>query len=170
MFDFDVYGEPVAKGRPRFFGTHAVTPERTRTQEELVASEFLRHYPQAQPLKGEVMMTIVFYKSSHGKPDLDNLEKLVKDALNGLAYTDDQQIKLTLCAMLDPDRMALGKRVIGLVKRRQGMPLTYGGIEYEPHTGIHIEPLGGTIHDGIRHATESMKGLLHDAGNDARYR
>ena len=90
--------------------------------------------------------------------------------MNGLAYTDDQQIKLTLCAMLEPDRMALGKRVIGLVKRRQGMPLTYGGIEYEPHTGIHIEPLGGTIHDGIRHATESMKGLLHDAGNDARYR
>lgn len=36
------------------------------------------------------MMTIVFYKSRHGKPDLDNLEKLVKDALNGFAYTDDQ--------------------------------------------------------------------------------
>ena len=30
-----------------------------------------------------------------GKPDTDNTEKLIKDALNGLAYKDDKQITKT---------------------------------------------------------------------------
>lgn len=68
--------------------------------------QFHMFYPHAEPLDGDVLMILMFYKGRHGKPDLDNLEKLVKDALNGLAYVDDQQVKLTLCAMLEPDRMA----------------------------------------------------------------
>lgn len=88
-YDFDIPGEPVAKGRPRFYGYRAVTPQHTRDAEELVRNQFHMFYPHAEPLDGDVLMILMFYKGRHGKPDLDNLEKLVKDALNGLAYVDE---------------------------------------------------------------------------------
>ena len=119
-YDFDIPGEPVAKGRPRFYGYRAVTPQHTRDAEELVRNQFHMFYPHAEPLDGDILMILMFYKGRHGKPDLDNLEKLVKDALNGLAYVDDQQVKLTLCAMLEPDRMAWGQRAKRLVTTAAG--------------------------------------------------
>lgn len=168
-YDFYIPGEPVAKGRPRFYGYRAVTPQHTRNAEELVRNQFHMFYPHAEPLDGDVMMILMFYKGRHGKPDLDNLEKLVKDALNGLAYVDDQQVKLTLCAMLEPDRMAWGQRAKRLVKRRQGMPLTYGGNPYEPHTEIHIEPLHD-IHGGLESLVRNTKEMISDVGNQPEYR
>ena len=170
IFDFEIPGEPVSKGRPRFYGYRAVTPQHTRDAEGLVRNQFRMFYPDAEPIEGDVLMIVMFYKGRHGKPDLDNLEKLVKDALNGLAYVDDQQVKATLCAMLEPDRMAWGERVKRLVKRRQGMPLTYGGVPYEPHTEIHVEPLQGTIHDGFNSINRTMREMISDVGNNADYR
>ena len=170
VFDFDIPGEPVAKGRPRVFGHHAVTPAKTRDAETLIRDQFHMCYPAAEPFEDDVLMVVLFYKGRHGKPDLDNLEKLVKDALNGLAYVDDQQVKLTLCAMLEPDRMAWGKRVRRLVKWRAGMPLTYGGRPYEPHTEIHVEPFRGTIHSAIDRTATMAKEMAFDAGTQAEYR
>ena len=39
-YDFDIPGEPVAKGRPRFYGYRAVTPQHTRDAEELVPNHW----------------------------------------------------------------------------------------------------------------------------------
>lgn len=106
-----ITGEPIAKGRPQFFGGHAVTPAKTRKAEERTAEEWIRQ-AGAVPLIGSVKMDIAFFletpKSWSRKqqaaanrreirpvkrPDLDNLIKLIQDALNGIAYHDDKQIQ-----------------------------------------------------------------------------
>lgn len=63
-YDFDIPGEPVAKGRPRFYGYRAVTPQHTRDAEELVRNQFHMFYPHAEPLDGDVMMILMFYNAS----------------------------------------------------------------------------------------------------------
>lgn len=48
------------------------------------------------PLTGPVSVFMLFYlgekRDSHGRPDLDNLVKAVKDAMTGVVYRDDSQI------------------------------------------------------------------------------
>jgi Holliday junction resolvase RusA-like endonuclease len=46
----------------------------------------------AEPIVGPVRVEVSFWRSSKRRCDLDNLVKSVTDALNGLAYVDDQQI------------------------------------------------------------------------------
>jgi Holliday junction resolvase RusA-like endonuclease len=106
-------GDPVAKGRPKFFrrgsfvGTY--TPEKTRSAEEYVRSMTYRDAPKTPP-GGLVLLSGAFYRSipaswskkrkesalerkyCGSKPDLDNYIKLVTDALNGLFWQDDEQI------------------------------------------------------------------------------
>lgn len=109
-----VEGEPKGKGRPRFTRTgHAYTPARTRDYEELIAARARQAMDGRQPIpKGvPVRMTILavfgvpvswpkkrrtaalqgVMHHTH-KPDLDNVQKAVCDALNGIAYEDDSQI------------------------------------------------------------------------------
>ena len=50
------------------------------------------------------------------------------------------------------------------------MPLTYGGVPYEPHTEIHVEPLQGTIHDGFHSINRTMGEMISDVGNKPEYR
>lgn len=108
---FRIEGAPTAKGRPRFarIGAHvrAYTPKKTEGAEntiKLIASNAL-----ASPFNGAVEIFIVFgmpipkstsKKRSEGlkssphlkRPDVDNLVKLVLDALNGVAWDDDSQV------------------------------------------------------------------------------
>jgi len=103
---FFVPGEPVAKGRPRAFkmrnghiGTYS--PDKTVTWERTVKYEALKMKP-TEPLDGPLRLELHFYfprtKSAkkrpypHVRPDLDNLEKAVLDAMNGLIYTDDARV------------------------------------------------------------------------------
>lgn len=107
---FEIPGEVVGKGRPRFTnGGHAYTPERTRLYERTVR----RAYKQAggeifdAPVHIDIEAVSGVQKSasksarirrlageelSIRKPDLDNVEKIVLDALNGLAYSDDVSV------------------------------------------------------------------------------
>ena len=106
-----VSGRPVAKGRPRFSELgHAYTPERTRNAEEIMQGE-MRQECQT-PLEGLLELNILFRfrrpdswpKARRdavragdepwypGKPDLDNLVKLVKDAGKGVLWKDDSQV------------------------------------------------------------------------------
>lgn len=103
---FKIIGAPVAKGRPRFarrgnFVT-TYTPENTRTWEAFVKDQSNRHRPE-KLWEGALLMTLVFYmprpkslpkKVIHHikKPDLDNLAKSIKDALQGIIYRTDSQI------------------------------------------------------------------------------
>ena len=106
---FTLHEKPFAKQRPkwnRHSGT-PYTPEETREYEKRVADEGRKHF--SEPLKGPVRLRLAFYISPakswsqqkyqehigtpHAKPpDLDNLEKSIKDGLNGVAYADDAQV------------------------------------------------------------------------------
>ena len=105
--------KPAGKGRPRFMfmggRVHTYTPEKTRDLERLVAMEYKlqsgKHFGDA-PLSVEIIASFEPPKSASKKkreelikrqiydkkPDADNIAKLVLDALNGVAYTDDKQI------------------------------------------------------------------------------
>ena len=110
-----VYGKPMGKQRPKATtrGHHAgvYTPKETKAYERYVVAMFLQAYPCARPLEGEIKGKIkAFYpiplstskKRKQAmldgsirplvKPDLDNVEKIIYDALNGIAYTDDSHI------------------------------------------------------------------------------
>ena len=111
---FIYYGEPVAKGRPKFFrkgnfvGTY--TPKKTAEAEEDFKTQALNHRPKTL-ITGEISLEVGFYrglKKSMSKraktdaldgrlnpvsrPDIDNYVKLVCDAMNGLFWKDDAQI------------------------------------------------------------------------------
>lgn len=108
---FRVPGAPQGKGRPRFTkGGITYTPTATRQYEDLIAYAYRlqggRHFGHV-PLR--VVITAVFpVPKSYGKkvrdqigagivrpmkkPDGDNIEKAVLDALNGIAYHDDIQV------------------------------------------------------------------------------
>lgn len=102
-----VPGKIVGKGRPRFFKGHAVTPRATREAEDRVRAAWLTKYPASdfQPFSGPVSVYVYIYRPMPAsrpkamlsepdvyRPDLDNVVKLVLDALNGVAYGDDAQV------------------------------------------------------------------------------
>jgi Holliday junction resolvase RusA-like endonuclease len=89
--------EPQGKERPRVNDGHAITPAATVAAERAVWGEFLQRYAGCSPLDEPVWMGCEFRtarsrKGSRGRWDLDNLVKLVKDALNLHAYTDDHWV------------------------------------------------------------------------------
>ena len=117
--EFQVLGVPIPKGRPKFrrlgsFVT-AYTPAKTKKAEAVIAKAFKERFPHFQlPDSDKVMLRVIFFmpipkstskirrkqmieKSEYHtkKPDLDNLVKLVQDALNGVAWKDDSHIVFT---------------------------------------------------------------------------
>lgn len=107
IYHLSVQGRPVPKSRPRFTRSgHTYTPPRTKEYEAKVKDEWMyRHGIVAsdRPLKVCVMYYYSMPKSWSkakkreavhytSRPDIDNLNKAVFDALNGVAYLDDAQI------------------------------------------------------------------------------
>lgn len=106
-----IVGEPCGKGRPRFARNGATyTPQKTVNYETLVQLEY-RVQTICKRFDGPVKMTITAYygipKSATKrkralmeanqtrptkKPDIDNVVKIICDALNGYAYHDDTQV------------------------------------------------------------------------------
>lgn len=117
---FTIPGEPKGKERPRAIAfldakgrpqVRMVTPADTRREEAAVRDLFRLRYPDHRPWTGPVLLrfTAVFETpasfnkalkeaAARGrlyaikKPDKDNIEKLIVDALNRVAWSDDQQV------------------------------------------------------------------------------
>jgi Holliday junction resolvase RusA-like endonuclease len=102
-------GPPVGKQRARVTRTgHAYTPPATVNYEALVKQTFAAKYPDFVPMAGPVRMGLWIMlmpsketarKIKKGikvyptiKPDVDNVLKIIADALSGLAFVDDKQI------------------------------------------------------------------------------
>ena len=112
---------PIGKQRPRacVVGGHArvYTPSKTSNYEYQIRKAFQDKYPNHEPIRGEVRLIIHSYfpypksaywpvnknhdgelredwknKAMLSKPDLDNIEKAIMDALNKVAWVDDSQI------------------------------------------------------------------------------
>lgn len=114
MIKFSIPGPPQGKGRPRTAPgqSRPYTPKETVLAEQRIRQIFKRKFPGMVPWTGPVMIrfTAVFEipKSFNAalrnaclegrvyatrKPDKDNIEKLISDALNGIAWVDDSQIQ-----------------------------------------------------------------------------
>jgi Holliday junction resolvase RusA-like endonuclease len=99
---FDVVGQPVAKSRPRVVTKgkrrFAYTRKKVKEWENVVREEASKHFEK--PFDRPVVVSLTFYMPRSRRldfwapttPDLDNLEKSVLDALNGVAYTDDRLV------------------------------------------------------------------------------
>ena len=113
IYEFEVPGKIIGKGRPRVnsYTGNVYTPTRTKDYETLVEQYFLLKYPRFKPFEGRVQVEInaLFEvpKSTKQsdkelmlenkinptkKPDIDNIVKIILDAMNGIAFKDDTQI------------------------------------------------------------------------------
>lgn len=115
IFSFTVYGEPMGKQRPRFGRGRTYTPKKTVDYEKAVKEAFNEIY-EGQQLSGAIRMHVKAFfsipKSTSKKnrelmndglirptkkPDIDNIWKIVADALNELAYHDDAYVVSAKC-------------------------------------------------------------------------
>lgn len=113
IYEFEVPGKIIGKGRPRLNSYTGVvyTPTRTKDYETLVEQYFLIKYPRFKELEGRIKVSIIAYFSipkatkksdinemlennisPTKKPDIDNVVKIVLDAMNKFAFKDDTQI------------------------------------------------------------------------------
>lgn len=113
IYEFEIPGKVIGKGRPRLNSyTGAVyTPTRTKDYESLVEQYFLLKYPRFKALEGRIKVNIIAYFaipkttkksdinemlenniSPTKKPDIDNIVKVLLDSMNKFAFKDDNQI------------------------------------------------------------------------------
>ena len=113
IYEFEVPGRVIGKGRPRLNSYTGVvyTPTRTKDYESLVEQYFLLKYPRFKALEGRIKVNIIAYFSipkttkkteinemldnnisPTKKPDIDNIVKVVLDSMNKFAFRDDNQI------------------------------------------------------------------------------
>jgi len=89
---FTIYGDPKPKGRPRFGKGRAYTPQQTVDAETAVIDAFEYACPLFEPSIEYLRVEVDFYRRTMRKVDADNLYKLTTDALNKVAYCDDEQV------------------------------------------------------------------------------
>ncbi len=115
---FTVEGKIKGKGRPRFNRqTGSVyTPAETKEYESIIASTYVilngKRIPKGTPVDIYIFACFAIPKSwpkdrrerclldqekPLKKPDIDNIAKIVLDALNGVAYDDDTQVVTCRC-------------------------------------------------------------------------
>ena len=113
IYEFEVPGKVIGKGRPRLNSYTGVvyTPTRTKDYESLVEQYFLLKYPRFKALEGRIKVNIIAYFSipkttkkadinemlennisPTKKPDIDNIVKAILDSMNKFAFKDDNQI------------------------------------------------------------------------------
>ena len=113
IYEFEVPGRVVGKGRPRINTNTGITytPTPTKDYETLIQQYFLVKYPRYKPIENRVKVEVVAYLaipkstpkknidnmlnneiSPTKKPDIDNILKVILDALNKFAYYDDNLV------------------------------------------------------------------------------
>ena len=118
MIDIFIPGKPIGKQRPKFNNKtkNTYTPKETRDYENLVRQCYIAKYADKQPIPAKIPLKVsiianypitqsmpkkqvkiienggAFTVRPTKKPDADNISKIILDALNGLAYYDDNQV------------------------------------------------------------------------------
>ena len=113
IYEFEVPGKVIGKGRPRLNSYTGIvyTPTKTKDYESLVEQYFLLKYPRFKTLEGRIKVSIIAYFSipkatkksdinemldnnisPTKKPDIYNIVKAVLDSMNKFAFKDDNQI------------------------------------------------------------------------------
>ena len=91
---FTIPGNPRPKERPRLARGRTYTPSGTVIAELSVLAAFNAAYPLWEPIDKTVKIDLKasFYRDSKRVVDVDNLAKLIQDALNKKAFVDDSQV------------------------------------------------------------------------------
>ena len=113
--EFEVDGEPVGKGRPRFarrgaFVSTYTAPKTKAYEDSIIEVVKQKMYPN-DPIEGPCSVNMILYvgipksyskkrtqacmdgeEMPMKKPDLDNVAKAFLDAMNGIVYKDDVQV------------------------------------------------------------------------------
>ncbi len=118
IIELIIPGKPRGKQRPKHtINGHTYTPAPTREYEDNIRALYLDKYrePMFAPKEALFLNVVANFpiaksdskktklKKSNGeisatvKPDIDNIVKIVADALNGIAYADDSQIVKCTC-------------------------------------------------------------------------
>lgn len=120
MVKLEILGEPMGKQRPRYsmYGgiVRTYTPQKTINYESLIVHEYNEKYgklmfDREEPIKATIIAYYGLSKQDYGKKglsksgrkkiemgychmknDIDNVVKIVFDALNSICYYDDRQI------------------------------------------------------------------------------
>lgn len=86
-------GDPVAKARPRHGNGRTYTPGNVVEAEGRIGWAFRAAARTHRPDKDQRYgLILIYYRANRRRKDLDNMEKLVLDALNGIAWVDDDQV------------------------------------------------------------------------------
>jgi Holliday junction resolvase RusA-like endonuclease len=117
VIEFVIAGDPVPWARAGSNGKQRFTRDRMAQQQQLVAGA--ARLAGATPVRGPVRLLVVAYRRTRRRLDWDNLGKLVSDALQGVAYFDDDQVD--------------DARVVKALDAKR------------PRTEITIEPLADTV-------------------------
>lgn len=94
---FTIPLDPPSKSRPRFSNkggkVRTYTPRETEQAEQVIAAFFRRAAPRHKP-DGDAIygLEATFYCGNRRRRDIDNMSKILMDALNQVAYADDAQI------------------------------------------------------------------------------
>ncbi len=115
---FTVDGKPQGKARPRFnsYSGTVYTPKNTLDYEQLIRYMFFVNGGKKFGADSFIKIIVTAYMSIPkratkdfkskclkgiqkpvNKPDVDNILKVVMDALNGIAYDDDKQVVEAIC-------------------------------------------------------------------------
>ena len=108
-YSFEIPGEPIAKSRPRAYMRegHIYFYNEKNVTEYQKKVKSIAYFHIKEPSLRPISMMITFYikrpktvkrKYPTARPDLDNYEKTILDALNGVAYKDDAQVVIVLKA------------------------------------------------------------------------
>ena len=115
-FRIYIMGKPKGKGRPRFNTKtgHAYTPEATRKYEAEIKKAWEKKYPTQLPMDCPLRVKVLaafeppdsmrkskrmelIGKPYPKKPDADNICKIALDAINAVAWKDDNQVSELIC-------------------------------------------------------------------------
>lgn len=161
MIDFHIPGTPQGKGRARAFKMRNgaighYTPDKTRTYEGMIRTQALAAMGNAPPVESPIALSLTIvmpipnswpaWKRALAeagqlvpttKPDADNVEKAVKDALNGVVYRDDAQV-----VSADKNKFyESGELTVGVYVTLRVMPLYTAQIKSKPRVTAHVEPV-----------------------------
>jgi Holliday junction resolvase RusA-like endonuclease len=91
---FHVPGKPKPQKRPIVMkrGWTIDPPESKKAKKIIGQYAMIAMADQATILEGPAAVTLTFY-GAHPLSDIDNLSKLVLDALKGICWRDDRQVK-----------------------------------------------------------------------------
>lgn len=92
LLNLVVPGDPKTKDRPRLSAHgRTYTPKRTVDAEKVIKG--LAAAAIAEPYDRPVGIAMTFYTATKRRSDGDNMQKLVMDALNKIAFTDDYLVE-----------------------------------------------------------------------------